>query len=156
MAGLALIITLPALIGDEANFTYAFAAVVSIAVIGLYIAYVIPIVPALADGRRLRAGAVDPRQEVQVDQPARGVWVIICVIIFSLPQRPPACHGTTPSTAKYVNYAPVTVLVVIIAVGLWWLISAQEHVRGADPPGRDRRHRPGSRRGHEPDASART
>ena len=40
---LALLITLPALKGDENNYTYAFFAVVSIAVIGLYIAYVIPI-----------------------------------------------------------------------------------------------------------------
>ena len=42
MATFALIVTLPALIGDENNYTYAFYAVVSIAVIGLYIAYVIP------------------------------------------------------------------------------------------------------------------
>ena len=42
MAAMALIVTLPALIGDENNYTYAFYAVVSITVIGLYIAYVIP------------------------------------------------------------------------------------------------------------------
>ena len=40
--------TLPALKGDENNYTYAFTAVVSITVIGLYIAYVIPVYPALA------------------------------------------------------------------------------------------------------------
>ena len=39
----ALIVTLPALKGDENDYTYAFFAVVSIAVIGLYIAYVIPV-----------------------------------------------------------------------------------------------------------------
>ena len=42
MAIAALLITLPALEGDGA-FPYAFFAVVSITVIGLYIAYVIPI-----------------------------------------------------------------------------------------------------------------
>ena len=40
---LALLITLPALHGTEAGFPWAFFAVVSITVIGLYIAYVIPI-----------------------------------------------------------------------------------------------------------------
>ena len=28
------------------------------------------------------------------------------------------------------NYAPVTVLIVIIAVGLWWLLSAKNHFTG--------------------------
>ena len=64
----ALVITLPALEGDENAFPYAFFAVVSITVIGLYIAYVIPIYPALEDGRQLRARSVDARQEVQVDE----------------------------------------------------------------------------------------
>ena len=72
MAACALIVTLPALIGDDDNFTYAFYAVVSITVIGLYIAYVIPIVPALAHGRRVRAGSLDARQQVQVGQPGGG------------------------------------------------------------------------------------
>ncbi len=43
MAIAALVVTLPALEGDENAFPYAFFAVVSITVIGLYIAYVIPI-----------------------------------------------------------------------------------------------------------------
>ena len=45
---LALVITLPALKGNEAGIPFAFFAVVSIAVIGLYIAYVDPDLPALA------------------------------------------------------------------------------------------------------------
>ena len=43
MAAAALIITLPALKGNGENVPFAFFAVVSITVIGLYIAYVIPI-----------------------------------------------------------------------------------------------------------------
>ena len=54
MALAALIITLPALKGNSAGdpFPFAFFAVVSITVIGLYIAYVDPDLPALAHGRR--------------------------------------------------------------------------------------------------------
>ena len=40
---LALILTLPALKGNKDGVTVAFTAVVSIGVIGLYIAYIIPI-----------------------------------------------------------------------------------------------------------------
>ena len=43
VAVFALIITLPALKGNKDGVTVAFTAVVSIGVIGLYIAYVIPI-----------------------------------------------------------------------------------------------------------------
>ena len=54
----ALIITLPALTGQQgAASPVAFFAVVSIAVIGLYIAYVIPIFLRWRDGRRVRARA---------------------------------------------------------------------------------------------------
>ncbi len=31
---------------------------------------------------------------------------------------------------KYVNYAPITVLVVIVAVGLWWLLGARNTFEG--------------------------
>ena len=43
MAVLAAMITIPAAFGNEAGIPVAFFAVVSIAVIGLYLAYVIPI-----------------------------------------------------------------------------------------------------------------
>ena len=43
MALAALLVTLPALKGNAENFPLAFFAVVSITVIGVYIAYVIPI-----------------------------------------------------------------------------------------------------------------
>ena len=62
VAVLALILTLPALKGNKDGVTVAFTAVVSIGVIGLYIAYVDPDLPALAHGRRVRARAVDARQ----------------------------------------------------------------------------------------------
>ena len=49
----------------------AFYAVVSIAVIGLYIAYVIPIYLRWRMGDAFEAGPVDPRAQVQVDEPVR-------------------------------------------------------------------------------------
>ena len=149
MATCALIITLPALIGDENNYTYAFSAVVSIAVIGLYIAYVIPTYLRWRMGDAFEPGPWTLGKKYKWINPAAVIWVIICVIVFSLPQaagRPDAVRWHRRDFDwKYVNYAPITVLIVIVAVGLWWLTQCPAHVPGADPPGRDRRDRPGDR-----------
>ena len=137
MAFLALVVTLPALEGDENNYTYAFFAVVSIAVIGLYIAYVIPTFLRWRMGSRFVPGPWTLGRKYKWVNPAAVIWVILCVIIFSLPQSPIGTPGTQtgddPANTfdwKYVNYAPIAVLVVIAAVGLWWLISARHTFKG--------------------------
>jgi amino acid transporter len=130
MATLALLITLPALVGDENNFTYAFAAVVSIAVIGLYIAYVIPTFLRWRMGDRFKPGPWTLGKKYKWINPAAVIWVIICVIVFSLPQSPAGVPWHDDWDAKFANYAPVTVLIVIIGVGLWWLISARHTFTG--------------------------
>ena len=56
--------------------------------------------------------------------------MIICVIIFSLPTAPISVPWDSTFDIKYFNYAPVTVLIVIVAVGLWWLISAKNTFEG--------------------------
>jgi amino acid transporter len=130
MATLALIVTLPALEGDENNYTYAFFAVVSIAVIGLYIAYVIPTFLRWRMGDAFVPGPWTLGRKYKWVNPAAVVWVIICVIVFSLPQSPLGVPWDETFDLKYVNYAPVAVLVVIVGVGLWWLISARHTFTG--------------------------
>ena len=150
MATCALIVTLPALIGDENNYTYAFYAVVSITVIGLYIAYVIPIYLRWRQGRLLRAGAVDARQQVQVDQPARDhLGDHLRDRLQPSADRAAERRGPTTSTGSTSTTRRSRSLVVIIAVGLWWLISARNTFAGPDPADRDRRHRPGRSRTDE-------
>ena len=55
------VLTLPALYKSPAGVPVAFYAVVSVAVIGLYLAFLIPICAAAADGRPVRARPVDAR-----------------------------------------------------------------------------------------------
>jgi amino acid transporter len=130
MAFIAWLVTLPALVGDENNYTYAFVAVVSIAVIGLYIAYVIPVYLRWRQGERFEPGPWNLGRKYKWVNPAAIVWVIICVIIFSLPTAPIAVPWDAEFDWKYFNYAPVTVLVVIVAVGLWWVLSARRTFTG--------------------------
>jgi amino acid transporter len=126
----AMVITLPALKGDENNFTYAFAAVVSITVIGLYIAYVLPVYLRWRAGDSFRPGPWTLGRKYRWVNPAAVLWVAVCVIIFSLPQVPAAVPGNDDFDWKFVNYAPITVGVVFAAVGIWWLVSARHKFTG--------------------------
>ena len=130
MAAMAILVTAPALIGDENNFTYAFAAVVSITVIGLYIAYVIPVFLRWRMGDAFEPGPWTLGRKYKWVNPAAVIWVAICVVIFSLPQSPAGVPWDDTFDWKFVNYAPITVLVVIGAVGAWWLISARNTFQG--------------------------
>ena len=130
MAACALVITLPALIGDDAGIAFAFNAVVSIAVIGLYIAYAIPIYLRWRKGDDFEPGPWTLGRKYKWVNPIAVLWVVLCVIICSLPTAPISVPWDSTFDIKYMNYAPVTVLIVIIAVGLWWLLSAKNHFTG--------------------------
>ena len=65
--------------------------------------------PALADGRRVRARPVDAGRKYKWINPAAIIWVAICVIIFCLPFTPAAVPWRDEFDWRYVNYAPITV-----------------------------------------------
>jgi amino acid transporter len=135
MATAALIVTLPALHGDGA-FPWPFFAVVSITVIGLYIAYVIPVYLRWRQGDSWEPGPWTLGKKYKWVNPAAVLWVIICVIIFILPFTPAGLpgrqggDGDDPFAWEAVNYAPITVILVIAAVGIWWLVSARRTFTG--------------------------
>jgi amino acid transporter len=130
MSTAALIVTLPALVGDKNNYTYAFFAVVSITVIGLYIAYVIPVFLRWRMGDEFKAGPWNLGRKYRWINPAAILWVIICVIIFSVPESPAGVPWNKGFDWKYVNYAPLTVIAVLIFTGLWWVIDARKRFTG--------------------------
>ena len=72
MAALCRIVTLPALYGNAARVPVAFYALASVTVVGLYIAYIIPVFLRWRMGDVVRARPVDARQQVQMDVPDRG------------------------------------------------------------------------------------
>jgi amino acid transporter len=135
MCACALVVTLPALHGDGA-FPWPFFAVVSITVIGLYIAYVIPVYLRWRKGDDWEPGPWTLGKKYKWINPAAVVWVAICVVIFCLPFTPAGTPGrqsgddADPFKWEAVNYAPITVGIVVIAVGLWWLISARNTFTG--------------------------
>src|SRR4029079_1284029 len=104
---------------------YAFFAVVSITVIGLYIAYVLPTYLRWRMGDAFEPGPWTLGRKYKWVNPAAIALVILMVIIFCLPFTPAAVPGNKAFDWKYVNYAPLTVGFVLLVVGLWWLISAR-------------------------------
>ncbi|MFF6955739.1 amino acid permease [Streptomyces sp. NPDC008317] len=96
----------------------AYAAVTSIAVIGLYIAYVIPTLLRLRKGPAFEPG---PWHLGRWSRPIGVVavaWVALITVLFMLPQL-------SPITWKTFNYAPIAVLVVLGFATTWWLVSAR-------------------------------
>ncbi|MDA0162883.1 amino acid permease [Solirubrobacter ginsenosidimutans] len=126
----ALIMTLPALEGDANGAPYAFFAVVSICVIGLYIAYVLPIYLRWRKGDDFVPGPWTLGQKYKWINPAAIIWVAICVIIFCLPFTPAAVPWRDEFDWKYVNYAPITVGAVLLIVGIWWAVRAKHTFTG--------------------------
>ena len=103
--------------------TTAYAAVTSIAVIGLYTAYVIPTFLRLRQGSRFQRGPWHlGRWSGLVGTVAVG-WVACITVLFMLPTA-------SPVTAGSFNYTPVAVLAVLGFAGIWWLVSARHWFTG--------------------------
>jgi amino acid transporter len=127
----ALIITLPALWNVEgAGVPIAFYAVVSISVIGLYIAYVTPVYLRLRAGDKFEPGAWNLGGKYRWMCTIATIWVILCVIIFSLPFTPAAVPWNDGFKWSALNYAPLMVGGLFIAVGIWWLAGAKHKYHG--------------------------
>jgi len=130
VCALALLITLPALTSNEAGIPVAFFAIVSIAVIGLYIAYVIPVYLRWRAGDTFKPGAWTLGAKYRWMCPLAVVWVGLCVIIFCLPFTPAAVPWNDEFDWSALNYAPLTVGGTFLAVGIWWLVSAKNTYHG--------------------------
>ena len=130
MALAALIVTLPALKGNGENVPFAFFAVVSITVIGLYIAYVIPIFLRWRKGHDFQPGPWTNGRKYKWMNPFATFWVGLITIIFCLPFTPLAVPWNDEFTWEAFNYAPLTVGVVILLAWIAWMVSARKHFTG--------------------------
>ena len=126
----ALIITIPAYKGNHAGLPVAFLAVTSISVIGLYIAYVIPVFLRWRMGDKFVSGPWTLGAKYKWINLIAIVWVVLCVIIFSLPFTPAAVPFSSQFSWSAFNYAPLVTIVVIAAVTIWYLTSARHSFKG--------------------------
>jgi amino acid transporter len=132
MAFFALLITLPALKGKSNGeaVPFAFFAIVSISVIGLYIAYVIPIFLRWRKGDEFQAGPWNNGRRYKWMNSFSTFWVGLITIIFCLPFTPEAVPWNSEFSWEAFNYAPLTVGVVILLAWIAWMVSARKHFTG--------------------------
>ncbi|HEY2552737.1 MAG TPA: amino acid permease [Streptosporangiaceae bacterium] len=101
----------------------AYAAVTSVAVIGLYIAYVLPTFLRLRQGASFVRGPWHLGRWSTVVGVIAVTWVVIITILFILPTA-------SPITVKNFNYTIVAVAVVLGFAGIYWLVSARHWFTG--------------------------
>jgi amino acid permease (GABA permease) len=117
-AGGALILGLPYLWNGT-----AYAAVTSIAVIGLYIAYVMPTFLRLRQGDSFQRGPWHLGRWSYLIGWIAVIWVIFITILFMLPTA-------SPITGANFNYTVVAVVVVLGFAGIYWVVSAKNWFTG--------------------------
>ncbi|MEV0275260.1 amino acid permease [Streptomyces sp. NPDC050610] len=100
----------------------AFTAIVSVNVVGLFLAYGVPIFLRL----RLNDFQPGPWNLGRYGKLVAGVavtWIVISNVLFMLPQASPI----TPSSF---NYAPIALAAVLLIATVWWFATARRRFQG--------------------------
>jgi amino acid transporter len=126
----ALVITFPAYFPNKLGTPVAFLAVTSISVIGLYIAYTIPVYLRWRMGDGFETGSWTLGKKYKWINPIAFTWVAICVVIFCLPFTPEGVFFKSGFNWSAVNYAPLVTIGVMAAVTIWYLVSAKRTFTG--------------------------
>ncbi len=121
----AIIVTVPAYFPNHLGTPVAFLAVTSISVIGLYIAYTIPVFLRWRAGDSFTTGTWTLGKKYKWINPIAVVWVAICVVVFCLPFSPEAVPWEKSFSWSAVNYAPIVTIGTILAVTIWYATSAK-------------------------------
>jgi len=133
----AALLTLPALV--EVNLgtaeapvilPVAFTAVVSVAVIGLYVAFAIPIYLRWRAGDSFKQGSWNLGNKWKWMAPIAVAEIVIVSIYFILPTVPAGWPGNEDFALKFVNYAPIVLGGSMLALWIGWHVSAKHWFTG--------------------------
>ena len=106
----------------------AYYAVTAIGVIGLYIAYMIPIYLRLRAKEDFRKGPWHLGKWSYVVGWIAVLWVAFICIVLMMPQFSPGGFGLKVIDAM--NFTPIIVGGVFLVTGLWWVLSARKWFNG--------------------------
>ncbi len=116
-----------------------YAVGTSIAVIGLYIAFVLPIILRYRAKDNFERGAWHLGNHYKWIDPLAIIWIVLICILFLLPLFPDGIPGNAAVSGSHflvnvnwidVNYAPLTVGGAFIFFGGWWVLSANKWFKG--------------------------
>lgn len=123
---LAFLMPLPALWWGYVGY----AAATAVAVIGLYIAFVIPIILRLRSGESFERTAWNLGRWYKIVDWIAIVWIFFICLVFLLP----AYQGGIPFKSNFLwldfNYTPLPVFGAFILFGGWYVLSARKWFKG--------------------------
>ncbi len=133
----AAIVTLPALIevniGTEEEpliIPVAFYAVTSIAVIGLYLAFAIPIWLRWRMGDAFEVGSWNNGSKYKWMNLIAVIEIIVVSLYLMMPFVPGAVPFSDDFSWKFVNYAPIVTVGALVILAIWWKASAKHWFTG--------------------------
>jgi amino acid transporter len=127
------ILTLPALIKVDVGGTpvpLAFYAVTSIAVIGLYLAFAIPIYLRWRHGDKFEVGSWNNGAKYKWMNPIAVAEIVIVSLFLMMPTTPAANPFRDEFEAKFLNYSPVVTIGALLVLTIWWNVSAKHWFTG--------------------------
>jgi amino acid transporter len=102
----------------------------SIAVIGLYIAFGIPIYLRWRAGDRFEAGVWTLGNHYKWIDPIAVLWIVLISVLFLAPSVPQGIPWNDSYSWSLANYAPLTVGGAFVLFGGWWIVSANRWFKG--------------------------
>jgi amino acid transporter len=131
------IVTLPALIKVNIGtadapliIPVAFYAVTSIAVIGLYLAFAIPIWLRWRHGENFEPGSWNNGSKYKWMNLIAVIEIVVVSVYLMLPFVPGANPFNDAFEWKFVNYAPVVTIGALLILVVWWETSAKKWFTG--------------------------
>jgi amino acid transporter len=132
-AVVAVILTLPALVKVDINgapVPVAFFAVVSIGVIGLYVAFAIPIFLRWRAGSSFTPGAWTLGSKYKWMCLVAVAEIAVTSVIALLPTSPGGVPWNKAFAWKFVNYTPIVVLGALLLLWIAWHVSVKNWFKG--------------------------
>jgi amino acid transporter len=124
----ALVITIPALWGSN-DIPFAFFAITGICTIGLYLAYILPVILRLRAGDAFEPGPWTLGSRYKIVNTLAIIFVALVVFALDLPYTPAGLPWNSDFDATVVNYSPLAILIPLV-FGLWYLLSAKNRYHG--------------------------
>jgi amino acid transporter len=128
---IAIVVTAWALmIPTLANGVVGYAVGTSIAVIGLSIAFALPIILRIRAGEKFEPGAWSLGKHYKWISRIAVAWIAFICVLFLLPISPNGIPGAEEFAFESVNYAPLTVGGALLLFGGWYFLSARKWFTG--------------------------
>lgn len=130
ICGFAFLLLVPSMLVPADLAPTAYYAATSVAVIGLYIAYGIPIALRLRRGADFQCGPWSLGRNHRVVDIVALAWIAFISVLFLLPTDDRGFPWHDGFTWSLVNYAPITLAMTVGAIAIWWAVSAKRWFTG--------------------------